>query len=212
MSVARCARGTLEHDLRAFRRGFRTIPFVLIGSGIFVWAVGFHQFAELVPTDPSRNTDVDAVIVLTGGQGRLAAGLELLEANPRARLLVSGVGAGVRAADLSVPESMQPRVDLGRTAVDTVGNAVESRLWAEEHGIRSAILVTSAVHLQRSMLLFRELAPDLDIVPHPVIDLTGSMQRGSLGWYVAVANEYSKSLVMRIVFAFGGSDYIGNRS
>lgn len=152
---------------------------------------------------------MDAVIVLTGGQGRLDAGFRLLQELPEARLLVSGVGAGVQAADLVVPPEIVSRVDLGRMATDTVGNAVESRRWAVEREIRSAILVTSALHLPRSLLLFEHLAPDLKVVPYPVTNSGG--EERTLAWYGAAANEFTKGLVTRVVLVLAGAGYFEAR-
>lgn len=202
----------MEFDLARYRRVVRTVPLVVAGSCIFAWAVGLQGFIQSLPTDPAIDSDIEAVIVLTGGQGRLAAGFQLLEVNSGARLLISGVGAGVRAADLVVPESIESRVDLGRTAANTVGNAVESREWAKERGIARAVLVTSDLHLPRSLLLFRHLAPDIEVVPYPVAGPGDNPHDRSLAWYAAAAVEYSKSIVMRIILMIGGLDYIAGRS
>ena len=181
-----------------------------VGSCIFAWGVGLQGFIHSLPAPPDLSAGVGAVIVLTGGHGRLAAGFRLLEAHPGARLLVSGVGAGVRTADLVVPPAVESRVDLGRTAVDTVGNAVESRRWARTHGIARAVLVTSDVHLPRSLLLFRHLAPDLEVVPYPVA--RGRPGDRPVAWYAAAAVEYSKSVVMRVILVLGGPEYLAGRA
>ncbi len=185
------------------------MPLAVAGSCIFAWAVGLHGFVQSLPRVAEVGSDVEAVIVLTGGQGRLDTGFRLLQELPEARLLVSGVGAGVRAADLVVPPEIVSRVDLGRMATDTVGNAVESRRWAVEREIRSAALVTSALHLPRSLLLFQHLAPDLEVVPYPVSNTVG--ERRSLTWYAAAANEFTKGLVTRAVLVLVGPGYFEAR-
>ena len=79
--------------------------------------------------------------------------------------------------------------DLGFTAIDTVGNGVETADWARVHGYRSLRLVTSAYHMPRARA---ELAARVDrgvtILPDPVTD---PQTPGSL------AREYSKMLVRR---------------
>ncbi len=185
---------------------------MVVGSCIFAWGAGLQGFIHSLPTPPDLQSEVRAVIVLTGGHGRLAAGFKLLEANPGARLLISGVGAGVRTTDLVVPPGVESRVDLGRTAVDTVGNAMESQRWAREHGIARAVLVTSDVHLPRSLLLFRHLAPDIEVVPYPVAGPGGGPEDRPIAWYAAAAVEYSKSVVMRVILLLVGPDYLAGRA
>jgi len=43
-------------------------------------------------------------------------------------------------------------VDLDYTAVNTIGNAVETRRWALNHGFHSLVVVTSNYHMPRAML------------------------------------------------------------
>ncbi len=194
----------MEFELTRYRHVVRAIPFAVAGSCVLAWAVGLQDFVQRVPIPRALETGFDGVIVLTGGDGRVAAGFRLLEDHPDVRLLVSGVGAGVRAVDLVVPPAIVPRVDLGRAAADTVGNAVESRHWARQRGIARAVLVTSDVHLPRSLLLFRYLAPDLEVVPYPVPGPGGGSGSRSWAWYAAAATEYSKALAMRLLLVLGG--------
>lgn len=140
----------------------------------------------------------------TRGHGRLATGFQLLEADPGARLLISAVGASVRTGNLAVPPGVESRADLGRISVGAVGNAVERQRWARERGVARAVLVTSDVHLPRSMLVFRHRAPSIEVVPYPVAGPGGGPQDRPIGWYAAAAIEHSKSVVMRTILLVGG--------
>ena len=63
---------------------------------ILLWIAGLIRFADSIPKlieKPTRHTD--AIIVLTGGSGRLEEGLNLLEQNMANRLFVSGVYQGL---------------------------------------------------------------------------------------------------------------------
>jgi uncharacterized SAM-binding protein YcdF (DUF218 family) len=139
-----------------------------------VLAAGFFWFlAELPRTaaDPARETD--AIVVLTGGAGRVSRGLELLEAGKAKKLFISGVYYAVDVNELlrvaeRKPEDLTCCISLGYEAGDTRGNAAETAAWIRKQGYASLRLVTSAYHMPRSLLQFRRLMPGVEILPHPV--------------------------------------------
>lgn len=139
----------------------------------FVWAGGLIVFAAKIPKDvaePDRTTD--AIVVLTGGSGRLRAGIDLLLADRAERLFVSGVYRGVEVAQLLAllkrnTDAIEDRVSIGN-AIDTIENAIETSAWMRENDYRSMRLVTAAYHMPRSLLEMHAMMPDVDIVPHPV--------------------------------------------
>lgn len=138
-----------------------------------VWAAGLFVFAESLPKAAEQSeARTDAIVVLTGGSGRVAEGLNLLAADKGKKLFVSGVYKGVDVTNLiqtsrRAPGVLEDRVGIG-TAEDTIANAVETARWIREQGFRSLRLVTGAYHMPRSMLEFRHALPDVEIVPHPV--------------------------------------------
>jgi uncharacterized SAM-binding protein YcdF (DUF218 family) len=61
-------------------------------------------------------------------------------------------------------------VDLGYQALDTVGNARETRQWAEVHNItRSMIVVTSNYHMPRALAELSAELPGVTFYPFPVV-------------------------------------------
>ena len=185
-------------------------PRLLLAGGIglglvflLAWAVGLVWFARHLPSvvaDPDRRTD--AIVVLTGGQGRLRQGLDLLSARKADKLFVSGVHRGVEAAQLleisrRAPEELACCVTLGYEADDTHGNAMESARWIGEQGFRSLRLVTATYHMPRSLLEFRRAMPEIEIVPHPVFSPRFKQE----DWWrwpgsaSLLATEYSKYLL-----------------
>lgn len=135
---------------------------------------GFLWFALFPPSPAPAGTKTDAVVVLTGGPGRLSHGLAVLRAGDAKRLLVSGVDPKVKSPELAakqhVPQSVfDCCVDLGQAAVDTRSNAGETAAWMRAHNYRSLRLVTSADHMRRATLELRmEVGDDVLIVPDPV--------------------------------------------
>src|SRR5262249_29795924 len=59
-------------------------------------------------------------------------------------------------------------VDLDRQAQDTIGNAAETREWADQRGFSSLIVVTSAYHMPRSMAELAIVMPDRQLIAFPV--------------------------------------------
>ena len=135
---------------------------------------GFVAFSVMVtstPTPPSPRAE--AIVVLTGGDGRLQSAAQLLDDDSGARLLISGVHPDVTADDLRAAMSASEArfdccVDMGREATDTVGNAHEISAWARSNNYHSLIVVTSDYHLPRSLLELRALMPEADLVAYPV--------------------------------------------
>ena len=160
-------------------------------------------FAETVPRaidDPETVTD--AVVVLTGGSGRLGVGLSLLAQKRAKKLFVSGVYQGVDVAELLRISRQSPReleccVVLGYSADDTAGNARETAEWMAQEGYASLRLVTANYHMRRSLLEFRRVMPEVALIPHPVFppNFKGEEWWRWPGTASLILIEYSKYLV-----------------
>jgi len=163
------------------------------------WLLGFLWFMLALP-GPLGNWRTDAIVVPTGGQGRIDRGIELLKRGQARRLLVTGVGPGVRPVDLAREYKTSPRlfaccIDLGGEAVDTRSNAQETADWVRDHGYRSVRLVTSDWHLRRARLeLTAELGPDVEVLGDGV---PGTPKM------LLLLSEYHKFLVRRLALWAG---------
>lgn len=189
-----------NHARDALRRALRRAG-VAFGAACLLWVAGFGLFLLSLPTaapDPPRGA---GIVVLTGGAGRVGEGLRLLEADPSARLLVSGVHQATGLADLvrsegRSPEALVERVTLGRTARSTHGNAEETAAWARTQAIDTLVVVTSAYHMPRALLLLRRALPEARLVPHPVTPRAWREPWGRLSptFLRLAAGEYAKWL------------------
>lgn len=166
-------RGRVASLVHRFRRGARLAAAVLSASAL-LWAGGYLWYVTNLPdavAEPKRKTD--AIVVLTGGTGRIGQGLRLLAEKRAEHLFVSGVYRGVKIDDLLAAQDTEPGeavccVTLGYQALSTRGNAAETAQWIADKQISSLRLVTAAYHMPRSLLEFRRAMPRVDIVPHPV--------------------------------------------
>ena len=187
----------------------------LIGLAALVlgaWLIGLLWFATHLPTavaEPTRQTD--AIVVLTGGSGRIQQGLALLAEKRAKKLFISGVYRGVDVRELlrvsqQSPADLECCVALGYEADSTRGNARETAGWLNEQGLRSLRLVTAAYHMPRSLLEFRRAMPGVEIVPHPVFP-EHVKQRNWWRWPGSaslIVSEYSKYLIALARGAFEG--------
>jgi uncharacterized SAM-binding protein YcdF (DUF218 family) len=141
-----------------------------------IWAAGLLAFADRVAreTPPDEPAPADGIVTLTGGSDlRLLAGANLLEAGKGKRLLVSGVNRTATRGDLwNVTGAAKPLfdccVDLGFTAVDTLGNARETAEWARAMDYKRLILVTADYHMPRALIELHAAMPGVAITPYPV--------------------------------------------
>ncbi len=141
---------------------------------ILLWTMGFLAFTVTLPQPLSMTGDAatttDAVIVPTGGAGRIARGLAVLEQGAATQMLVSGVDREVTpeefAAEFEVDAArMSCCVTLGFAAVDTRSNAAEIAQWVEDNDIASLRLVTTDWHMRRvANELDRKLADDVNVI------------------------------------------------
>ena len=136
----------------------------LMGLAALFYAFGFVAFVLLLPA-PLAEAEAEAVIVPTGGAGRIARGLKVLRGREVKQMFVSGVDPDVKpgefAAEFGVTRrEMQCCVTLGFLAVDTHSNAGEAREWVVRNEFKSVRLVTSDWHLRRTLLEFRGTMPD----------------------------------------------------
>lgn len=129
---------------------------------LLIWLFGFFWFAVTLPR-PAEAERTDAVIVLTGGPGRIPRSLAVLRRGLAPHLLVSGVDPEVRlhefAREYDVSDRlMQCCITLGYRAFDTRSNAVEAANWLRTNRARTVRLVTTDWHMRRAAFeLGREL-------------------------------------------------------
>ena len=170
----------------------------LVAVIALAWALGFALFVVMLP-GPRNGGTTDAVVVTTGGPGRITRGAELLMRHQAQRMLISGVAPETRAGDIAANNALSPKlfaccVDLGREASDTRSNALETVAWARAHRYRSVRLVTTDWHMPRARFELERVAGDITIVDDAVDSKAG---------FGVLMREYNKYLLRRIAAPVG---------
>ncbi len=137
-----------------------------------MWVGGLYYYVAQMPIQPTQDERMaDAIVVLTGGRGRLEHGLKRLAEGKAAVLFVSGVAKGVTIAELLHGHdltTLAPKIALGFEATSTVGNASETAKWLKAQNFHTIRLVTASYHMPRALREFTETMPELIIIPDPI--------------------------------------------
>lgn len=194
--------------LRWRRRFFKHLPPItlLILLCIIVFGAGFFYFSEkisrIAPPDPLPTAD--AIIVLTGGERRLEAGLDLLARKKGTRLLISGVNPSTNSQDLirithADPQLFNCCIDLGHHATNTTGNAEESTNWIKQNHYHSVYVVTSDYHMPRSLGELKHLMPETKFIAYPISDNNGDQSWiRQFNQLRLIASEYIKYIGVKL--------------
>jgi uncharacterized SAM-binding protein YcdF (DUF218 family) len=177
--------------------------FLLCAAAFALLAGGFVWFAARVPAgEIPLQQNADGIVALTGGASRIADGIELLAAGRGRRLLISGANRATNWHEISRLNPEFERwvkccVDFDRS-LNTLGNAIETRRWAQSRGFRSLIVVTSNYHMPRALAEIAHQLPGVTLVPFPVVS---DRQRAERWWASGVGARLMLSEYVKYIFA-----------
>jgi uncharacterized SAM-binding protein YcdF (DUF218 family) len=194
------------------RLGLWTVAFC-VGAAVLA-GVGFLWFIWRVPADEvALDRNADGIVALTGGASRIADAIELLALGRGKRLLISGVNRATSSKEISRLNPEFERwvrccVDFDRS-LNTLGNAIETRRWAESRGFRSLIVVTSNYHMPRALAELSHQLPEVALVPFPVVT---DRQRADPWWAGGATarlmlTEYAKYVFAKLRMGLNPADH-----
>ena len=181
---------------------------------VAIWAIGSYLAPDdlakcaVTPSTKKGCETADAIVAVSGGDtsARAAEAIKLYNNGWGTLLIFSGAAAdtsGPSNAEVmkqqAIDAGIDPRViltdDVSKT---TTENATETTNIFQQHGVKSAIIVTSAYHERRATLEFDRRALGVTVRSHPVAQ---DKQWGPFwwltptGWLLAIP-ELVKSLVL----------------
>ena len=144
-------------------------------TGILLLAGGFGWFVFNIASDEvTLDTKADGIVALTGAAARIPDAIELLATDRGTRLLITGVHRATSSKEIARITPLYSRyftccIDLDRSALNTFGNALETKRWARAHNFNSLIVVTSNWHMPRAIAELAHQLPDVTLIAYPVI-------------------------------------------
>ena len=194
---------------------FTAVITTWLGMAIFITCLQYfiHNLPdETALTHKYSHLSAEGIIVATGGQARLTAGLTLLSQNKAPILLLTGVGEGVTkdmlADSLSLSQDERDLlnccIELEFIAADTKGNAIAARKWVTEKNLSSVILVTAHYHMPRTMLEFNAQLEAAKIISFPIIPPDLSDKNWLFDWpsIKLYAREFVKYQIRKLTILF----------
>jgi uncharacterized SAM-binding protein YcdF (DUF218 family) len=147
--------------------------------GFCLWSLALGWFVATLPREALPATQsAEAIVILTGGSGRVEHGLRMLAAGAAPLAYISGVGANATEDDLLNTHATGETRDriyerggeivLDHVARSTVSNADQATSFLKARGIQTVRLVTADYHMRRSLYEFRTAMPELTVLSDPV--------------------------------------------
>ena len=132
-------------------------------AGVLLVTIGLLLPGFVLDTPQPTPRKSDAIVVISGDEqmARFAEGLNLYEQGLGHYLVFSGAAFDNGTSNADVMRGLAVQRGIPESAIleepqgeDTWGNAIYTRQVLEEHGLQSAILVTSPYHLRRAQVTF----------------------------------------------------------
>ena len=175
--------------------------FSLLVLALLILGVLFVDFVYKTFSLSQREVQTEAIVVLTGGRGRIEEGVKLYRAKQGRMLFLIGVDPLVKKAELFKGAGSE-NVFLDQVSRNTLENAIYARDLVAKHKVTSIKLITSRYHMKRATLIFRNALPkDVAIYPHPVDSRNLKEQWWSHGGsFKLLFSEFYKYCMFRFFF------------
>jgi uncharacterized SAM-binding protein YcdF (DUF218 family) len=165
---------------------FVVLVFILMAfflGGLSNYSLSFSEVYDL------PGSSIGAVVVLTGGKGRLSKGVELFSQQGGSLLIISGVEANNSVEAIFTAEELshidRDKVYLEKQSKSTHENALNVQRILKEYRFTSIVLVTSNYHMKRALYVFQKILPDnVEIFPYAIE--SGNFQAAT--WYFSITS------------------------
>lgn len=168
----------------------------VIFSILTIWMLGFFSFYNKTKLELNLNEkNVDGIVVLTGSNFRISKGTEIFKKTNAKRLLISGIDQSVNAntiknLHLKGLDNLINFVDLGYGSFSTISNALETSIWIKKYNFETIGIVTTKLHMPRSIFIFQKIMPEIEFVPMPTEYANNNI--------FSIINEFHKFYITKI--------------
>lgn len=135
----------------------------------------YIDFAKGAGRYKAENNRADAIVVLTGGLGRVDKGFELFAGGKAMHLILAGAAKDATLESIFFQKDLgayKANIILEKGSTSTYENAVEIKKIIETKGIKSIILITSFYHMKRASYTFGQILPgEIRLYLYPVATL-----------------------------------------
>lgn len=127
----------------------------------------------------STGKAADAILVLSGGENRIAEGFRAWKEGKGKELFILGAGqeatlSSILPAGTEISPAERLRIHIEGWSGNTLENAFSAKSAVVSRGYRDVIIVTSDYHVPRAYLAMRKiLPPDVSISVSPVVSNWG---------------------------------------
>ena len=139
------------------------------------WSLEMEKVSQYPVSAWTEIQQADCAIVLTGEKSRLGEGFDLLYRNEVKKLIISGVNPASHLEEIFPNIIFYGKIEpeniiLEKNSKTSYGNAQQTLPLAEALKCHDVILVTSRLHMYRSMRTFQATFPaDITIYPRGTV-------------------------------------------
>lgn len=161
--------------------------------------VSFIGYIHLQKSDVSSSWDGAPVIILTGDDGRIKAGLSLAKTLNSQAVLITGVNAKVDKSYIVNQwnaTDIKDIISLDHQAKNTVGNIKQAKEWLDNIQSNQAIFVTSDYHTIRTKALVNSILKNhvFEIYSVP----SKHLKPQQLRFWSVMSNEFYKTSFIKL--------------
>ncbi|MBI5286071.1 MAG: YdcF family protein [Deltaproteobacteria bacterium] len=147
---------------------------VILGICLIGTVYLFMDFVQGIRVYEDDGMEVDVIVALAGGMGRLEEGMKLLASGRARYLILAGLDRDANLDAIFFRQDIKAMVDPSRIILEkgsesTYENALRVKGIVEDKGFKSITLITSTYHIKRAYYTFIHILPKgVHISPHPV--------------------------------------------
>ncbi len=148
---------------------------VLVASAIAIFYHEAQKISSFKVNSWSQNQKADCAVALTGGVNRVREGIDVLAQGLVKKLIISGVNPKAQLTEIFPQHYYYGSLNLDDIILDkisktTYGNAKQSLNLVENLKCRDILLITSYLHMSRSLRTFKAQYPEsIEIIPRATV-------------------------------------------